>query len=85
MSRSADQPNANASSQVAKPSQLSTPTTLATGQREALTMEQNLEARHGENILYLTPTANGAEERLSARSLQQTETIIIVNPFLARL
>jgi len=47
-------------------------------------MEQDLEARHGGTQLYLLTTANGAEE-LSATSVQQAGTPIIMNPFLTRL
>jgi len=48
-------------------------------------MEQDLEARHGGTIRYLSPTANGASEELPATSVQQTGTAIIMNPFLTRL
>ena len=49
-------------------------------------MEQNLKARHGGTQLYLllTPT-EGASEELSATSVQQADTPIIMNPFLTRL
>ena len=52
-------------------------------------MEQNLEARHGGNILYQLPTANAnvaAEtEELSVAAVHQQGTSIVLNPFLTRL
>ena len=56
-------------------------------QREALAMGQNLEARHGGNILYQLPAANVAAEtkELSVAFLHQQGTNIVLNPFLTRL
>jgi len=49
-------------------------------------MEQDLEARHGGNQRYFLPTVNGgASEELSATSVQQTGTNIVMNPFLTSL
>ena len=50
-------------------------------------MEQNLEARHGGNILYQFPTANVATEteELSVAAVHHKGTSIVLNPFLTRL